>query len=100
MVYQKAPGRDPKNPEPTPEQFKSITASLLARAGVAGGVEAEEAEAFDALHGAMIAKLMALVAAGELTPSGEKVEGRYQGAAGKREMTEEEKALRGRQATA
>ena len=94
LVYQKPPGRNPSNPEPTPEQFKRITELLLAKAGVAGCVEAEEEEAYAALHAAMTAKLLALVAEGQLTASGEKVEGAYEGAAGKREMTAEERALR------
>ena len=39
LVYQKAPGRDPKNPQPTPEEFKSITDLCLRRAGVDGCAE-------------------------------------------------------------
>lgn len=57
LVYQKAPGRDPKNPQPTPEEFKSITDLCLRRAGVDGSIDPEEIEAYDALHTAMKNKL-------------------------------------------
>lgn len=92
LVYQKKPGRDPENPEPTPEQFADVTRDVLARAGVAPAVDDHEAVAFAALHAAMRAKLLALVAGGELTTDGEKT-ATYAGAAGKRAMTDEEKAL-------
>ena len=92
LVYQKKPGRDPENPEPTPEQFAEVTRDVLARAGVAAAIDDHEAAAFAAIHAAMRAKLLALVAAGELTKDGEKT-ATYAGAAGKRAMTDEEKAL-------
>ena len=57
LVYQKAAGRDPRNPQPTPEEFATVTELVLRRAGATGAVDADEAEAFGAIHDAMTAKL-------------------------------------------
>ena len=73
LVYQKAPGRDPANPQPTPAEFARVTRELMRCAGLlqedgegeggeggGGGSEdvldaedtldAEDVAAFDVLH--------------------------------------------------
>uniref|UniRef100_A0A7S2GQG3 Uncharacterized protein n=1 Tax=Octactis speculum TaxID=3111310 RepID=A0A7S2GQG3_9STRA len=96
LLYQKSPGRNPENPQPTPEEFERVTVEVLSRVdGTQSGqlptIPDDIMAEFLALHEDMKGKLAELIVKGELTATGQFTEA-YSGPS-QREMSEEEKKL-------